>query len=616
MVRIMRQFGLAAVMIAAFMALTLFSSASAYAASFTASVDQSSIAVGESLTLDLKLSGAAPQGRPDFEALREDFTVYSQGQSSQTTIINNKMSSTINWQLVLIPTRSGQVTIPEISLKTDAGILQSQAITVNVTKTATKKDAASRVVFVQTELSKSDPYQNEPVIFTVKLVARRSIANIQLDELSVDGAIVEAQGEPRIYDGTMQGARVKVIEMKYLITPLDIGGIKIPPYAFQGQVETGQRTGVPGDAFGMMGGLFSGFSGFKAFAVASEEALLNVKPPATKMDPWLPLTGLKIDDHVEGLDKASVGQPLTRTITMAATGAVGAALPELSGQAAPEKDFKVYADKPVTGDNVGDDGVVTGWREERYTLIPQHEGKLTLPEIKVPWWNVQTNQIEYATAPEWTINVKPGEGVSGKTARTYPDSATAQKQEPDAKAPEKDLGVSLPENAGVSAGVNGEDTGNRLLYIVIGLLASGVCALTGAVIYLFRQLAAERGQGLQKVARDSEHSKSRMLAGDLKAVDAEEALRGFIQDYAHKHWGLPRHAGLPTIVAALETSPNVTLDEETKDMLLALDAALYGGGSVDLERAKSQFAALIKKTAGKALAGTRSPHELQLLNPS
>ena len=106
----------------------------AFATSFTATVDRNNVAVGQSFTLELSLSGTNPKGVPDLSNLEKDFTVYGTSQSSQTTIINNKMSSNINWNVTLIPKKEGSFTIPAMTIATDEGNLKSEPITVNAQK--------------------------------------------------------------------------------------------------------------------------------------------------------------------------------------------------------------------------------------------------------------------------------------------------------------------------------------------------------------------------------------------------------------------------------------------------------------------------------------------------
>lgn len=59
-----------------------------------------------------------------------------------------------------------------------------------------------------------------------------------------------------------------------------------------------------------------------------------------------------------------------------------------------------------------------GRRTEAFTLVPQQGGKLLIPELKVAWWNVDTDQAEVETVPLRQLIIK-GEAVA--SAGEIPD---------------------------------------------------------------------------------------------------------------------------------------------------------------------------------------------------
>ena len=77
--------------------LALFMPSLVWAAEFTASVNRSQVAVGESFTLKLELSGASAKSKPAVSGLKKYFDVTGRGQSSNTVIINGDVSSSTSW---------------------------------------------------------------------------------------------------------------------------------------------------------------------------------------------------------------------------------------------------------------------------------------------------------------------------------------------------------------------------------------------------------------------------------------------------------------------------------------------------------------------------------------
>ena len=74
-------------------------------------------------------------------------------------------------------------------------------------------------------------------------------------------------------------------------------------------------------------------------------------------------------------------------------------------------DFRVYREQTLTDTRLAPDGrEIEGKRTEYYTLVPQTGGNLRLPEIAVPWWNVDEDAKRVARMPIRTLEIQ---GVSG-----------------------------------------------------------------------------------------------------------------------------------------------------------------------------------------------------------
>jgi len=611
---------------------SFFMTAQAFAASLTANVDRETVGDGESFRLELSLSGASPKGSPDFTPLEKDFTIVSKGQSSQTTIINNRVSSSINWQLVLIAPIAGDYQIPPLRVDTDEGRLESDPLKISVQKSSApapqagangKTGSAPKALSVQTDISTRTPYQNEPVLYTVKLVAARSVGDVGIPEFTVPDAVVEKLGDAKVYDARAGDAPVKVIEARYLITPLKSGKIKIPPYIFQGEVVSdAQRKrrspfndpffDIP-DPFGMFEG-FGNFTTYEPFAIAGDEVTLDVKAPAAAMDPWLPLYDLQISENLSGVEDAKVGEPLTLSLTMVAKGASGKVLPSLSDQIRENGDFKIYADKPETSEDISKDGkTISGWRQESYTLIPQKSGSLILPEIKVPWWNIEKGKTAYTSVPERTITVAPG------TLSQTTSVPTAVKQSPTAvpdQAEDSTVSTSPARTASEKLSVV-LDSGQGLsspLHILIAGLGLMVAVLLSAVIILWRKLKHRERPGEElphKSVRAANEDKVSLSV--VKKAENAEGLKKAVQTYAHQHLGTSKNASLMNIYQTLARNNPQAVSAENRQAFLDLDAALYAGKTIDLDRIKEKIVAFLKT---KRQESQRDLHSNTRINPS
>ena len=458
--------------------------------------------------------------------------------------------------------------------------------------------ADGSMVSVFARAATATPYQNQSIQYTIRCVVRGSIFDLSLSDISVSSAIVERQGKPVVHDQIENGVAVRVAEFRYIVTPLQPGKMTIPPVTLQGKFETPDLASVRG-AFGENNStglqqilrFFSAFGG-QPFSVTSNSTTLDVKAPAARLDPWLPLTSLKIIDDIDTSHAVHAGEPLTRKLTLLADGAAGSQLPDLESQQG-DADFKVYADKPATGEDIDEkSGAILGWRKESYSLVALKPGRLILPAIKLSWWDTVNNKIATTEVPERVLDILPGAAVQNAPVA----GAAAQPQRHAAPAQAVHL----------------------LLYGFIGMLG---CALLYA---LFRKLKPDRRAGGSEAGTPAVISKKRelegsasgpVLKGRLKKVRTAEDLRDFLQAYAYEHWGTAKNAPLEAIFAALSDSLPEPEKEDTAVIAGEIAAALYGGKAANVEDLKRRcmqvMAALRKATRGQ---GGRE--KLPSLNPS
>ena len=103
-----------------------------------------------------------------------------------------------------------------------------------------------------------------------------------------------------------------------------------------------------------------------------------------------------------------VGEPVTRTLTIIADGVTGDQIPELEFNY-PDT-IKGYIDQPQIETEKSDHGL-RGIRKEKWALIPNQEGTITLPGISVSWWDVTTNNLRSVVIPSKKIQVQTAVGI-------------------------------------------------------------------------------------------------------------------------------------------------------------------------------------------------------------
>lgn len=387
--------------------LLLFSAQLAYAAGFSASVEANSVAMGDSFKLKLLLNDAKPVEHIDISALAKDFTIHSQQHFSSYRNINGSIQAENGWYVVLMPKREGRAMIPPIALETDKGRFSTQQIILNVTAaTPGNKKVDNSGVSLVSIVSKPRAYINEPVIYTLKIISHNNIANIVLDDIKSNDAIIEKIGEAKQYKQLSNGIMSHIIEIRYAITALAAGKVTILPAYMRGELQVAALHPQRSQRFGLLNDLLlDNLIELKPFSIQGDTITLDIQEPAIKNAKWLPLRALDISEQWDGLQNVKVGDTIVRKIKMIAKGAFAKQLPSAQNFMQVEH-LKTYANKPTFDDTYNEaENTIIGKREEEYSLVPQQAGEFTLPEIKMQWWNLKTKKIETTTLPAKKIKV-------------------------------------------------------------------------------------------------------------------------------------------------------------------------------------------------------------------
>lgn len=406
--------------------LSLFSAIYLFAGEFTATVSSTQVNLNDRFFLNLTLKDITPKEAPVVTALKQHFLIHSQQNSTNTSIINGKVSSSITWKLSLTPKIDGNIEIPTITVNTAEGILSTQPISLNVIKgTTTASNGDSKGLNIITKVSNAFPYKNEPLIYTAFLTSKMPLHNVQTQKIQVEDAIVELIEEPKLEEKVIGGLLLNVVEFQYLVTPLKTGSLTIPPIAFQGvvlQKRKGQSSSFFNDDLNPFA-IMHGIDNLQPFTLMTEEIQLEVQPAIAEVSPWLPTKTLTLEEQWSNDQTLRVGEPFSRGFLIKAEGPKASQLPHLADLQGPASAFKVYADKPEEQEKVLQDSVQS-MRKEQYTFIPQQAGTWTLPEISVGWWDTAKKEKRTSTIPARTIHILPALEIATSTPLEFDSTTT------------------------------------------------------------------------------------------------------------------------------------------------------------------------------------------------
>lgn len=523
------------------------------AAEFSANVSNTSIGVNETLQLELVLNDAKAKSDPDYSELTQEFAIFGQQQSKAYSNYNGVAHSVTTWHLNLIPKNAGELKIPAIEINTDQGPMQTKEIKirVNADPSAKNKNDIQKNgdvgISMIAQTSKTRVYVKEPLIYTLKIVSFRNVTSFTFEDITSNDAIIDKIGQPREYTQSINGKLAHVLEVKYAITPLISGKIEILPAVFKGVLQ--ELVPSPStNKFGFMSNLFFDNFVLKPFHVKSPKITIEVKPPANKTSPWLPVNNLALTEEWEGLEKVMVGDTITRKIKIVADGSFSHQLPNLKSYLE-FNDFKLYANNSNVDDKLSNnEQIIIGTRQEEYSIVPLKDGKIKLPEIKISWWNLRTNQSEIAVLPAKTIEVLPAISTSQQAGSLDTQPGIEQVQQ---------------------AKLLKQDTKWLFVALIVAIII--ILGLFLALIYSLR-------------TKKTNPAKVQTLVNkyNKKEITSVNDLKEEIFAYAHEKWQTPVNISLKQLGNYLQDN-NYFYEKIKYDQLVDnLNAAFYAGANVNL----------------------------------
>lgn len=553
----------------------------ALAADLSVQVDRQRLKLGEVLELRLIAEGDL-DAEPDFTPLEPDFDILRRGQSQMTSIINGRISHSRQWSLQLAPKRTGRLTIPAIQAGSDSSrplnieVIESGGATA---QSGQPDQSDPRVLFVESEVETTTPYVLQPIEYRIKVYYRQPPQRAVLSEPEVEGSTVQRLGEDRAYDETRDGQVYRVIERRYRLTPQHSGPITVQSPRLEAMLED-PRQGARQDPFAELDQAFGGrlFQGFPTMPGVTPpgrrvverardiELQVRPQPPSHAGTNWLPATSLQLtDEWTPSPPVFQVGEPITRTLTITAEGTTAAQLPDLALGAL--DGVQVYPDQP-RGEDLTNGPAPAAIKTLKFALVPTRPGTLTLPEVRLDWWDTRTDRARVAVIPARTVEVAPAPGSTSSASAPMAGAAAPTQ----ATESESD---SVPESKPRQTSEADRGWGFWLWPALIVLLAGG----WGVTLYLWQR---ERRARTARQPTDSSvrgapseppptapglDPARRAFRAACLARDPRAA-RSALIDWARARWPDQNPTGLEAVATGFD-------DPEVRSILRTIDRAIY-----------------------------------------
>ena len=359
-------------------------------AELSATADRRTIAIGETLRLTLLGDAGEQPAEIDLTPLNRDWEILSRSSATNARFINGQNQVTRTLEMELAPLREGTLTIP--SLTAGGRSTTPLAIRVNPEPVVAPGD---ELVLFDASVGESSVFVQSEVILTVTLQQAIALDGLEISNFDIPDAVVENL-ERRSFQRRVGNRTWLVTELRYAVYPQKSGALRIPAIGFTA------REVQPGRS--LLGARLG-----RRLRMASEPLEIKVKSVPTSFpgEVWLPARALTLEENWS-IDPASltVGDSTTRTLTLTARGLQGSQLPPLSSVqgAINIPELRFYPDQESIDQIELAEGL-QGRRVQSEALVARSGGTWTLPEIRVPWWNIETNRLEFATLPARTVVV-------------------------------------------------------------------------------------------------------------------------------------------------------------------------------------------------------------------
>jgi len=407
----------------AFLSLTLlliaFTTTPAQNIKFYAQVDRIQVYLDEQFTLTLSLEGdVGSVPRPKFPALT-NFVVYESGRSQNFSYVNGQVSSSINFNYILMPRQAGKFTIPPVAIELQGNTYHTNPIEITVLagqsrgeplrKDQLEGTKQAQDLWIETSIDKKTAYVGEQVTLTLKFYQGvRLFQNPEYTPPSLTGFWTEDLPPQKRYYQNIGNRRYYVQEIKTALFPTTSGKKTIGAAELKCRIED-LETFLGRDPFAFFDkDLSQLFSQGKPKVLRSQPLSLEVLSlPAGQPANFNGAVG-KFSLKTE-LDKTEVevGQPATLKITISGVGNVRSIttppLPDLSS-------FRAY--NSSNSENISKANYqLQGTKTFEQILIPKEPGTFTIPPVEFSYFDVAAQEYKTLKSPSYTLTVRSGSAL-------------------------------------------------------------------------------------------------------------------------------------------------------------------------------------------------------------
>src|SRR5438874_11624099 len=439
--------------IAVFVALVTFCethSASAASSGVTAVLSNSEAAVGATVQLQIRVTGARSADAPENIAVN-GLEIHRTGTSQHFEMNNFNVTSSVIYDYTVMPLQAGTFIIPPQTIRVGNNLLRTPELRLNVADSPgrsvrSNQNAqpanATKLVFAELIVPKKTAYVGEivPVELRLGFDPRAHPKLLEGPEISGQGFTAQKLQQSGENLETINGRSYDVVTFKTAIAAAHAGKFEIGPIKAKAQVLTARRPNTPHsrspfDLFNLddpfsdpfFSDPFSQFGERREVEINSEPVAFEVKPLPPNAPPSFSGAIGNFTMATDAKPKSvQVGDPITVTSTISGRG-------NFDRVNAPAiEDEHGWHKYPPSSKFKQDDEVGISGTKTFETVLSPNEKKQALPVLAFSYFDPAKEQYVTVRSEPIAIAVQ-GEAVAGNVANSQPVSpspATAARPAP------------------------------------------------------------------------------------------------------------------------------------------------------------------------------------------
>jgi hypothetical protein len=388
---------------------------------FEAKVSKTTLGLNERLRIDFVMNMDGDNfNQPSFDGFR---IIAGPSQQVSQSWINGKSSFEKTYSYYLLPNQKGTLIIKQATIEYNGQIYKTNPIRINVTNAVQEvrnPDDAPQIsaddnLYLVADISKTNPYINEPITVVYKLYFSYNIGIRNWRELdkpkyndfwSQNIDIKQLVGE----EGMFKGEKYRfVVLRKTVLYPQKSGKLVIEPLSLDIDVElpTNRR-----DMFGRV----QLVNDNKRVSAGAKTISVKALPEAGKPENFSGAVG-RFDFRVTP-SKTNLKNGESLDLLVSATGSGNMKLFNLPKPVV-SNSLEMYDpvhDEKVNTTLAGMSGKIT----DSYTIIPQFKGNYPIKPMQFSYFDLGSGKYKTITSPEIMVNVLDGPSANDQVATATP----------------------------------------------------------------------------------------------------------------------------------------------------------------------------------------------------